>query len=38
MECLFGIKLSMNITVPICMGDAHVEKKATMLYLYSKYQ
>lgn len=35
MDWLSGIKLSMNITLCICMGDTLVEKKATILH--SKY-
>lgn len=35
MDWLSGIKLSMNITLRICMGDMLVEKKATILH--SKY-
>lgn len=38
MDCLFGIKLLMNITVLICVGHTHVEKKAAMLHLYLKYK
>jgi len=27
-----------NVTIPISMGETHVEKKVTMLCHYSKYQ